>query len=302
MKRLALLSLPFLIFGLIMASADFATAKRFGGGRSFGSKPSFSRAAPRPSKSFNTSRQSAAQTQAKQPRKGFGGMGGMFGGLLAGTLLGSLLFGGGFGGGFGMFDLLLIGLGIFLLMRFLRNRRPRASMPGTGPGASSAQAPYQGQDTQFRSAQSAWDNLRSTPHNPMGQQHDPEVATPAGFDTDDFLKGAKAVYTRLQQSWDARDMDDIREFTTDAVYNEIKAQAEEDPTPSKTEILLINARLLEAKEEGDETRATVYYDVMMREDASMNSTEQVREVWHFVRDAKDTSGMWRLDGIQQLED
>jgi predicted lipid-binding transport protein (Tim44 family) len=301
MKRLALLGLPFLIFGLIMASADFADAKRFGGGRSFGSKPSFSRSAPKPSKSFNTSRQSATQTQGKQPRKGLGGLGGMFGGLLAGTLLGSLLFGGGFGG-FGMFDLLLVGLGIFLLMRFLRSRRPRASMPGAGPGGASAQAPYQGQDAQFRSAQSAWDNLSSTPRNPMGQQHDPEVGTPAGFDTDDFLKGAKAVYTRLQQSWDARDMKDIREFTTDAVYNEIKAQAEEDPGHSKTEVLLVNARLLEAKQEGDETRATVYYDVMMREDASMNSTEQVREVWHFVRNDQDSSGMWRLDGIQQLED
>ena len=301
MKRLALLSLPFLVFGLIMAAAEIAHAKRFGGGGSFGSKPSYSRPASRPAPSQNLNRQSTTN-QAVPGSRGFGGMG-IFGGLLAGTLLGSLLFGGGFGG-FGMFDMLLLGLGIFFLMRFLRSRRPRESMSEAGAGPS-IRSPQYGQNSQYRSADTSWDNLSSSPRRPMGPMDgdgQPVVNTPAGFDVDDFLKGAKVVYSRLQQSWDARDLQDIREFTTDAVFDEIRAQAQESPEPSKTEVLLINARLLEAKQEGTITHATVYYDVMMREDPTINATAQVREVWHFVRDSRDAGDMWKLDGIQQLED
>ncbi|MFW5486961.1 MAG: Tim44 domain-containing protein [Desulfovibrio sp.] len=302
MKRLALLGLPFLIFGLIMAATEIAHAKRFGGSRSFGSSPSYSRSAPRPAPSFGTNQKSTMQRPGTTGQRGFGGMG-MFGGLLAGSLLGSLFFGRGFGGGFGIFDILIIGLGIYFLMRFLRSRRPREDMSGINP---TRRAEYTRSGTNpYNAADAAWDNLSSEPRRPMGPQgegSDPSVNTPPGFDADEFIKGAKAVYNRLQQSWDVRDLDDIREFTTDAVYKEIKSQAEEDPQPSKTEVLLVNARLLEAKQEGEITHATVYYDVMMREDVSLSSTEQVREVWHFIRDSRDASSTWRLDGIQQLED
>ena len=40
-----------------------------------------------------------------------------------------------------------------------------------------------------------------------------------------FLKGAKAAYTRLQASWDARDMEDLRHFTSQEVFAEVEAQA-----------------------------------------------------------------------------
>lgn len=61
-----------------------------------------------------------------------------------------------------------------------------------------------------------------------------------------------------------------------------------------------NARLLEVKDETDGLLATVYFDVLMREDQSAQNPEQVREVWHFFKAHKDDS-MWLLDGIQQLE-
>ena len=43
------------------------------------------------------------------------------------------------------------------------------------------------------------------------------------------MKGAKAVYTRLQNSWDKRDLEDIRHFTSKEVWEEINRQAQEDP-------------------------------------------------------------------------
>jgi predicted lipid-binding transport protein (Tim44 family) len=109
------------------------------------------------------------------------------------------------------------------------------------------------------------------------------------------------VYQRLQHSWDKRDLNDIRTFTSQEVYDFIEEQYNNDPTPGTTEILLINGELLEVKTIGNQTVATVYFDVLMREDSSSQDTEQVREVWHFSKYDNQSGDNWVLEGIQQLE-
>ena len=143
----------------------------------------------------------------------------------------------------------------------------------------------------------AWSNLRTS------QQHAASTAPgyPAGFDADDFLQGAKPAYTRLQASWDARDLDDLRQFTSAEVFAEIKAQAASDPNPGKTEILLLEASLLEAKTLGNQTIATVLFDTMLREDSASAPAEQAREAWHFSRYETGGAKHWVVEGIQQLE-
>jgi len=46
--------------------------------------------------------------------------------------------------------------------------------------------------------------------------------------------------------WTRRDLEDIRRFASREVWEEIARQAQEDPRPGKSEILLVNARVLEA--------------------------------------------------------
>ena len=307
-RLIALLLIPVVAAVFIFGMADFAEAKRFGGGRSFGSKPMFSKSFSKPVPKAPLNQNKSALSNTAQPRRGlFGGMGGIFGGLLAGTLLGSLLSGGGFGG-IGFLDIILFGLAFLFLRKMFRSRRmesQQSAYQGGGAANYNQQQSYAPPEDNYsnmqRQAQDAWSNLRSTPAGGgHAQDVQPEVTTPAGFDTDDFLKGAKVVFNRLQQSWDSRDLDDIKQFTTPEVYESIKQQAKEDPVPSRTEVLMSNARLLEVKEETDGLLATVYFDVLMREDKSAQHPEQVREVWHFFKAHKDDS-MWLLDGIQQLE-
>ena len=123
---------------------------------------------------------------------------------------------------------------------------------------------------------------------------------PPGFDADEFLKGAKAIYTRLQSSWDKRDLEDIRQFTKAEVFDEIRRQAQADPHPGKTELLLINPRIVEVREIEGQFVASVLYDVMMREN-NEEMAKQVRELWHFSRDANKPNAFWVLEGIQQIE-
>lgn len=291
-KVLILLVVPLLAVSLTLADSGFADAKRFGGGRSFGSSRSFKKSysKPAPSKQSGTS-----ATQNMQRKSRFGGMGGMLGGLLAGTLLGSMFFGMPFAGG-GFMDLLLIGLVIFLIMKFMRARKLQAQYGGRTGGMSYGGSGPQPDNTMHRGAQNTWADMASG----GSQQSAPAgPSVPPGFDQDDFLEGAKAAFTRLQSSWDKRDMDDIRQFVMPAVAAEIAEQAQQDPGPSQTEILILNAQLIEAKEEGSATLATVYFDAYMREDSAAGS-EQVREVWHFRKEDTVMNGMWLLDGIQQM--
>jgi predicted lipid-binding transport protein (Tim44 family) len=271
-----------LSLGLILLTMpDLADARRMGGGGSFGSKPSYSKSYQKPASPTSTPSQQAAP--GASPMGGRGMFGGMLGGMLMGGLLGSLFFGGAFSG-IGFMDILLIGGGLFLLMRFLRSRQPATQTAG---------GPTQAHDLN----RDAWSNLRTSEH----QTSSAAPQYPAGFDADDFLKGAKAAYTRLQAAWDARDLSDLKQFTSAEVFAEIQDQAASDPNPGKTEILLLEASLLEVKTLGNQTIATVLFDTMLREDSATAPAEQVREAWHFSRYETGGGKHWVVEGIQQLE-
>ena len=228
-------------------------------------------------------------------------MGGLMGGLLAGTLIGSLLGGHGFAGG-GFMDILLFGLVIFvglkLFAAFRGSQRPAQAAAGA-EGAQNAQAaqPQAGMMREDNAA-NGWDALRGQGAD-QAETPGPQIPMPPGFDADEFLRGAKMAYSRLQASWDKRDMNDIVQFTTEAVQQSVREQMAADPKPSTTEILLVNAQLLGVTNEGDEQYAQVFFDVLLRETPAQETPSSAREVWHFVRPV--TGGNWKLDGIQQVE-
>jgi predicted lipid-binding transport protein (Tim44 family) len=279
--------------GVFYVVAETAEAARLGGGKSFGSRPSYQRSAPAPTPSPTSPQMSPGQTAPQMPgaTSGMGRWGGMLGGLVAGSLIGSLLFGGGLhgAGGIGLIDIALIGGGLFLLMRVLRARRMAAETNSGGAAMSFDRGPAQ-----------SWGNSGYDPAADPRIQAAAAPSIPPGFDADEFMKGAKAIYTRMQASWDKRDLEDIRGFTAPAVFEEIQRQAQEDPQPGKTELLLITPQILEVREIDGQTVASVLYDVMMRETAT-EMGRQVREIWHFSRETGKPKAFWVLEGIQQVE-
>ncbi|AGW14036.1 Tim44 domain-containing protein [Megalodesulfovibrio gigas] len=307
--------IPLMALCLMLTTAEFSDAKRMGGGKSFGSKPSYSNSQPAAPQSPSAQRQAAGTQgqqqnqpgQAAQPaaKPGLlsGGLGGMLGGLLMGGLLGSMLFGGGLGGGFGgILELLLLGLVAFMAFRFFRNRRAaqannmEPAMATAGTSARSTAHEPAGQQSHHQN--SGWGNLREQeeqPQTPAGP------TMPPGLDEASFLEGARLLYGRLQASWDKRDLADIRSFTSDEVYAEIARQAQDDPTPGTTEILYLDAKVLEVRRNGAETVIAVLYDAMLREEREADRPSQVREVWHFSRDESQTNPEWTLEGIQQMQ-
>lgn len=127
------------------------------------------------------------------------------------------------------------------------------------------------------------------------------TATPAGFDTAAFLEDVKHCYMDLQRAWDARDFAEIRGLTTDKVFAEIQDQLKSSSESNNTDVLNLDADLLEIRELSSEFEAVVLFDAVMRE-AADEQANQVREVWHFVKAKSGFNAKWILDGIQQLED
>lgn len=294
----------FLVLSLCAVSSmsfpDDSEARRFGGRTSIG-RTVTPRASTTGSSGSAISQQRQGQSQsnlaggaAAASRTGM--FGGLFGGLLAGTLLGSLLAGTGFSGG-GLLDILLIGGIIFLVYRFFAARNASKS------NSSGTQNMYR-RDQYQNEESSAWDNLRDIPKRNAeqntfshGAEGNEDFSVPQSFDTEGFLSGAKMLYVRMQESWDKRDLADIRQFTSSEFFKEIEEQFKEDPNPSRTEIILVQAQLLGVKEEKGQEWASVLFDVKMSEDG--NEAEQVKEIWNFGR-ALEPSASWQLQGIQQV--
>jgi len=317
-EALRWLAAPLIALAVLLMSFDLADAKRVGGGGSFGSKNSYSQSYDKPtppSKNMTTDRQATPNQQPGAAPGGFmsrfGGIGGMLGGVLLGGMLGSLLFGG-MGGGFGILEIVLLGVVGFMVFRFIRSRRAaQAGQPGqTDQAVHREQAAPMGGDRFAYAAPTGnyapgadsdgWASVRSTLAGQGGSAQMAPPVMPAGIDEAEFISGAKALYTRLQSSWDRRDLEDIRGFTSPEVFAEISRQAGEDPVPGKTDILMIEARVVEAGTQGTQTVISVLYDALLREDQSGPRSSQVREVWHIRRDEAASNPQWILEGIQQL--
>lgn len=292
-----------------------AEAKRLGGGGSFGGKSAFGspykRAAAQPVRSAKQQQASQQNQTARQNLSKRGGLMGMLGGLALGGLLGALLFGGAFEN-INFMDMLIFGGIAFLLYKLLRGRagaslRPAYEAPQNSTIRHTA-APAISNPTAQRTGHSGFDSkswFRNEPATPTGRtlEHEPVTTSvlPAGFDENTFLAGARNAYRDLQKAWDAHDLTAIRALTTDTMFSELQARTKDLARDNRTDVLKLNAELLDAREVGELLEAVVMFDAVLREDADAQA-HQVREVWHFTREIASQEPKWYLDGIQQLED
>jgi len=281
-KILTLLTLAILSFGLVAFDAE--AAKRFGGGKSIGKQREAMspQAAPRPA---------PTAAPAAAPAAGGSKWLGPLAGLAAGGLLAALFMGGAFEG-IKMMDVLLLAALIgaaFFIFRMLRK-------PQSQQLARPMQ--YSGMDT---------NTGNSTVTLPFSSGAGAGAATPtasanipADFQVEPFLRNAKTSFIRLQAANDARDVNDIREYTTPEMFAEISMQiSERGSEPQKTEVVTINADLLEVAVTDDLAIASVRFNGQLRE-APNAAPEAFDEIWHVQKNPKDPKSVWLLAGIQQV--
>jgi predicted lipid-binding transport protein (Tim44 family) len=114
------------------------------------------------------------------------------------------------------------------------------------------------------------------------------------------VRQAQSAFLRLQAANDDRDLADIRGTTTPEVYAELAMQMRErGDVPQKTEVVSLDARLLEVVVEDGMMIASLRYSGVMRETVGGPATP-FDEVWHLRRPAAAANEPWLIAGIQQM--
>lgn len=285
-QTLTFLTLAFLSFGLLAFDAE---AKRMGGGKNIGTQRQSVNPAP------NTQKAAPATTPAAAPSAG-SKWGGALAGLAAGGLLAALFMGGAFEN-INMMDFvimaLLIGV-VFFVIRMLRKPRTEhaASMQYSGMGAAA------GTQNRFNAPPFTASAETASGENSGSAYQQPNI--PSDFKVEPFIRNAKASFIRLQAAHDRGDINEIRDFTTAEMLAEISAQMQEQgDTQQKSEVMFIDANLLEVETTQDMAIASVRFTGQLRE-LPNGEPEAFDEIWHVQKDLKDPNATWLLSGIQQV--
>jgi predicted lipid-binding transport protein (Tim44 family) len=127
---------------------------------------------------------------------------------------------------------------------------------------------------------------------------------PAGFDSDGFLSHAKRNFITLQAAWDKSDLNALRSMMSDEMVNEMRTQlAERDAhtngKPNKTDVMMLEAKLLGIEEVGSEYLASVEFSGLISEEPGAGANP-FREVWNMSKPQNGSSG-WVVAGIQALQ-
>lgn len=208
-------------------------------------------------------------------------------GLLAGGLLGALFFGGAFDG-IKLMDvvlILLLAAGIFYVLRMLRKPQPaRRGEPLQYAGV--------GADPRIEPTPSAHAAGSVASSSPTANYF------PAGFDAEAFARQAKSNFMRLQDANDRADLGALRDMMTPELFSEVEAQLRErGNAPQKTEVVTLDAKVVEVVTEADHYVASVSFSGLIKEEPSAEP-EAFNEIWHLQKPLSGKSG-WLMAGIQQ---
>jgi predicted lipid-binding transport protein (Tim44 family) len=294
-------------------------AKRLGGGQSIGKQVSPShQSAPNHMASPGQQQQAARPTPAtptpqapmqQPPKRNWGAM---LGGLAAGAGLAMLLSHFGLGGAAASFigNLLLIAaiafIGMWLFRRFRSGSNTSSAQPAfAGMASPPPVQPAPTSDLFSGINRQTYDTPSSTS---LGQPVQPEQTftqggyIPPQFDTETFVRQAKIYFVRLQEAWDRADLNDIREFTTPAMFAEVRQQIQERGNGiNRTDVVTLNAEVTNVEEGAIEHIVSVRFSGMLREvDAQRGEApaESFVELWNLTKPATGNGG-WVLAGIQQ---
>lgn len=289
--------------GVLMAATaaafvpDLAEAKRLGGGASKGmqrSTPTQPAKTPdSPPAQQATPGTAGAATAGAAAAAGKRSWLGPIAGLAAGLGLAALFSHLGLGEEMASFLLIaLLAMGAFFLFRMFMRRNGAPALAPAGAGAM--------QRTPMQPLQPA-PAAAGAPAGLSGIQVGSAIAAPqipADFDRAGFERLAKAIFIRMQAANDAADVNDLRNFTTPELFAELRLDLQErGPAAQHTDVVEIQAEVLDFADEAERQVVSVRYTGQVREEDGA-APVAVDEVWHLVK-PRDDSRNWAIAGIQQ---
>ena len=280
MNKLMTIFAAVLTLGLIAPDAD--AAQRLGGGSSIGKQRTITPPAAKPP-AQQSAPAAAPGTPAPQP-SGMSRWLGPLAGLAIGAGLASMFMGNGLGGAFGSILMMLaLAAAVFFVFRMLRRKPQAEPLQYAGAGALAAPDAQPNLSTGFGGGAAA---------APAANRF------PPGFDAAQFAHHAKLNFTQLQAANDQADLSTMRNFMTPELHAQIQADIQaRGAKPQKTDVVTLEAEVLEVVTEGDVYVASVNFSGMIREEGDA-AAAPFSEIWHLEKPLNGSSG-WLISGIQQ---
>ncbi|WP_116139308.1 Tim44 domain-containing protein [Trinickia diaoshuihuensis] len=318
-KRIRFFAVATMIAAGAMATLD-AEAKRMSGGRSMGrqsqtmqreSAPPTQPGRQTPAGTQPSNSANAAQTQSAQRAPAAPAAAparsrwlGPIAGLAAGLGIAALLSHFGLGGAFAsaMANVIIVALlamiGIWVVRKLLSLRRkpsgPALAAAGGSIPMGRAAIGRDGSGGAYETSSSGAG--RAATSAPLSTAV--AFERPSDFDEAAFLHHAKVNFVRLQAAWDAGNLADIRAFSTPEMFAELKVDFEARAGErDETDVVQLNAELVDLSEEANEYRASVRYTGLIREGAG-SAAEPFGETWQLTKPKGGSDG-WLLAGIEQ---
>ena len=316
MKQLLLaISMTVAALTLGFAPGD-ADAKRLGAGKPAGMQRQAPPANATPNQTpannaapaaANPSPAAAPAAAATPPKRNWMGP---LAGLAAGLGIAALFSHFGMGAGLGNFVMIaLLAVVALVAVRFVMSRmRGGASagpqLAGAGAGAGGWQAPVQPPQAEAPMQRAA---LEAQPAASAGAAAAVASAAPVvpatlpgGMATSEFERLAKMVFIRLQAANDTANLDDLRKFTTPELFASLRLDLQDRGSAKQTtDVVQINAHVVETVRENNQDIVTVRYQGLIREEVDAGA-QPFHELWHLVRPA-DGSADWAIAGITPVQ-
>ena len=112
------------------------------------------------------------------------------------------------------------------------------------------------------------------------------------------MRSAKVNFVKLQLASELGRLDEVRTFTTAEMYDTLTANKGSRGDAKHSDVVALNAELLDVGTQGDRHLASVRFSGMAREAPGAAPVGFV-EVWNLAKPVDGASG-WLLAGIRQM--
>ena len=195
--------------------------------------------------------------------------------------------------------LLAIVIGLILMLmsasRRKRNKR-RAVYAGDYSNSASSDRPARAEPKRTTGRSSHEESKKSAAS--ASAKAKSRVDVPDDFDLTKFLRGANALFLRLQTAWDNADLGAIREFANDEIHDELRLQLRErGEALNKTTVVAFDSKLMKLDAGGKNFTAAVKFSGTIREEN--HPPKPFMELWSMTKPKAGSAG-WTVTAIQQF--
>lgn len=193
-------------------------------------------------------------------------------------------------------------LGLWWYRSAARSRLPESAPAAPAMPAAAMANSYNPSKVGNDAAARPWENFPcsfNTCSVPSAQENDASA-----FDEEAFVQQAKRDFLLLQEAWDNANIAHLRSMMTEDMLFEINDRLYEyeqrGPGGQKTEIPMLNAKLLGIDETENQFIASIEFSGATREAGAANLMP-FREIWDMSKSKAEPNARWMVAGVESLQ-